>query len=267
MNAKPCMAMVLALGFAISAAEGGPSGTAAIETTAPAFRAVIPGVAVDSAIGHEDRAVFAAHLSGRVDGGLVVTGEVVNDGVTPITHVRVRVMYTSGAETLSKDTESLVAVISSDATGPFRVTFTGVSTFQGTLSAEVIGFEATADPGPSAKVTVTETTPFQIGPPDPVTRVIPYSTEVEKIRGTVTNTSNAPVTSMEVVLALYDGSGNVVFVTTSSMLQVPFQGTEENPVLLPGSTATFVAAIPKGRLLETGGTATWRGYLNATFAK
>jgi len=259
------VAGLAAFGVAIATVDASPRTTSA---DAPlAFRAVVPGLAVDSGPGEQPGQMGVAHLSARVDGGLVVTGEVVNHCCTPITNVRVRIVYTSGGTTLSKDTESLVSTISNGGTGPFRATFIGVTADDGTLRAEVIGFEAAAAPAPSASVSVTGAFPFQIGPPDPQTKEIPYSTEVQQLRGTVTNTSSTSLTGMQVVLAAYDGNGNVAFVTTSSLITVPFQATEMDPVLLPGTTGAFIASIPLGRLLEIEGAVTWRGYLNATPAQ
>ena len=118
-------------------------------------------------------------------------------------------------------------------------------------------------PAPSATFAFSGPHPFQIGPPDPKTGVIPYSTTVEELRGTVTNTSSASYGEMGVVVAAYDGLGRVVMVTTGTELSVPFQQAGQPAVLASGSTASFVAAIPIGLLLTFEGEVTIKGFLNA----
>ena len=162
-----------------------------------------------------------------------------------------------------RETESLVKVIEPGSTGPFRVYIAGITDTLGTVTAAVTSVEAASMPAPSATFAFSGPHPFQIGPPDPKTGVIPYSTTVEELRGTVTNTSDTRYGEMGVVVAAYDGLGRVVMVTAASELSVPFQQAGQAAVLLAGNSASFVAAIPIGLLLTFEGEVTIKGFLNA----
>ena len=162
-----------------------------------------------------------------------------------------------------RETESLVKVIEPGSTGPFRVYIAGITDTLGTVTAAVTSVEAASMPAPSAMFTFSGPYPFQIGPPDPKTGVIPYSTTVEELRGTVTNTSSASYEGIAILVAAYDGAGRVVMVTAASELSVPFQQAGQPAVLASGSTASFVAAIPIGLLLTFEGEVTIKGFLNA----
>lgn len=207
--------------------------------------------------------VTAAHLSQRVDGGLVVSGEVVNGTEANITAVEVAVTLDRSGSRTTKGTISLVRVIPPGGVGPFQVFYAGVTDTDGVISAEVTGFETTAEPAINATFAISGPYPFQIGPPDPKTQVIPYSTTLEQLRAQVTNTGSTALGDMDTVIVAYDGQGNVAFVTTGTEPSVPFQQAGEAPVLVPGQSGSFVAGIPIGLLLEIPGQVTLKGFMNA----
>ncbi len=241
-------------------------GPSAAAETAPAlaFRAFVPGMAADSSTQPDQASlVVATHLGQHLEGGLVITGEVVNGGSAAIAAVKVSVSHSANGAVTMRETESLVKVIEPGSTGPFRVYVPGITDTLGTVTAVVTSMEISSSSAPSAMFTFSGPYPFQIGPPDPKTGVIPYSTTVEELRCAVTNTSDTSYGEMGVVVAAYDGLGRVVMVTTGSELSVPFQQAGQPAVLASGSTASFVAAIPIGLLLTFEGEVTIKGFLNA----
>ncbi len=208
--------------------------------------------------------VTAGHLSQRVDGGLVVSGEVLNGSASNITSVQVTVTLNRNGSTSTKETVSLVTIIPPGGVGPFQVFYAGVTDTGGVISAEVSAFEATAEPATMVSFAISGPYPFQIGPPDPKTHVIPYSTTLSELRGQVTNTGTSAFAEMDTVVVAYDGQGNVAFVTTGTEPTVPFQVAGETPILQAGQSGSFIAGIPIGLLLQIPGEVTLRGFLNAT---
>ncbi|MGE3073550.1 MAG: hypothetical protein AB7N24_05610 [Dehalococcoidia bacterium] len=230
------------------------------------FHAFVPAMAADDApsVATETGSVAAEHLSQRIDGGLVVSGEVVNNTGANITSVEVALTLEHNGTAMTKETVSLVRVIPPGGVGPFQVFYAGVTDTGGTISAEVTSYETTSAPVVEATFAITGPYPFQVGPPDPKTQVIPYSTTLEQLRAQVTNTGSEALREMDTVIVAYDGQGNVAFVTTGTEPTVPFQAAGEAAVLQPGATGSFVAGIPIGLLLQIPGQVTLKGFMNAT---
>jgi hypothetical protein len=229
------------------------------------FRAVVPGLVADATapVSADASLVVAEHMTQRYESGLVVSGEVLNGTSQPIASVVVHIRVAKDGQTYDKVTETQLAVINPGGVGPFQTTVTGISSTDGTLTATIDSFAISDLSAPSAKFAISGPYPFQVGPPDPKTGEIPYSTVLEQLHGTVTNTGPLPIGDLEVVLVAYDVDGNVAYVTTGPRPQVPFQEAgDTNPVLQPQYTATFVAGIPIGLLNSLPGHVTWAGYLN-----
>lgn len=230
------------------------------------FRAFLPGMASDNSPSNlpGTTLVSAEHLSQRVDGGLVISGEVLNDSPANITGAQVRVTLRRNGVSATKDTVSFVRIIPPGGVGPFQVFFAGVTDTNGTISADVTGFGPATEPAIEAMFAISGPYPFQIGPPDAKSGVIPYSNTLEQLRGLVTNDGGLPLAEMDTVIVAYDGSGNVAFVTTGTEPTVPFQEAGDAAVLPPGQTGSFIAGIPIGLLLKVQGDVTLKGFLNAT---
>jgi hypothetical protein len=251
------LAGVVALAGA-SSALGAQSATA----DGLAYRLIVPGLAFDSGP-VATAAVQAGHLSSTNDGGLVVTGDVSNTSLNSITNVHVRVSAVVGDSTVTRETTTLVDAIGPGGRAPFRVVFALPGDTSGPVTAEVVSFDTVAA-APSATFAFAGPYPFQVGPPDAKTGAIPYSTVLDQLRGQVTNTSGQTLSGIGIVVAIYDGIGNVAWVGNGAELQAPFQEAGDEPVLLAGQTGSFIVGLPKGLLNTVPGQATFAGFVNAT---
>ncbi len=225
------------------------------------FRMVVPGLALDSGTA---AGVTAGHVSLRNDGGLVVTGDVTNGSSSVVSHVQLLVHATVGGVATTRQTSALVNSLKPGATAPFRVQFALPGDIAAGATVEVLGFETTALAPASGAFTFAGPYPFQVGPPDPKTGVIPYSSTIEELRGQVTNTGSRPLRAIEVLVAIYDGAGNVAWVGSGNDLQVPFEVAGVPQQLEVGQTGTFIVGIPIGLLASVPGHVTFQGFLNAS---
>lgn len=251
---------VLTLG-AIAALAGGVAFGHRPEASADAlpYRMLIPGLAVDAGA---TGIVSAGHVSAHNDGGLVVTGDVTNGTNGVVSNVRVRVHATSGGQPVTRETTALVTRIAPGGASPFSVRFSLPGETTG-LSVEVLGFDS-ATTAPAATFAFAGPYGFQIGPPDPKTGVIPYSTILEQLRGRITNQSGRPLQSIDIVVAIYDGDGNVAWVGNGADLQVPFEVAGGIQQLEDAHTGTFIVGLPVGLLGSVPGHPTIRGFVNAS---
>ncbi len=251
--------VVFALGLAASLAGGlatfrDESATAGVLP----YRMSIPGIAVDSG---ETGPVTAGHVSARNDGSLVVTGDVTNGTSVPISNVQLLVHATVGGQAVTRSASALVTRIAPGSTSPFNVTFALPGDLTG-ITVEVVGFDRSYE-APAATFAFAGPYPFQVGPPDPKTGKIPYSTVLEQLKGQVTNRSGRPISAIDIVVAIYDGSGNVAWVGTGAELQVPFEVPGGIQQLEDGQTGTFIVGLPIGLLNSVPGQSSIRGFLNA----
>lgn len=223
------------------------------------YRMLVPGIAVDAG---STGVLSAGHLSATNDGGLVVTGDVTNGTSGAVSNVRLLVHATVGGQAVTRETTALVARIAPGAVSPFSARFSLPGETAG-VTVEVLGFES-AGAAPAATFAFAGPYGFQIGPPDPKTGVIPYLTVLEQLRGQVTNRTGRPLQSIDIVVAIYDGSGNVAWVGGGAELQVPFEVAGGVQQLEDGQTGTFIVGVPIGLLGSISGHATIRGFVNAS---
>jgi hypothetical protein len=257
---------LLAATCLIAAFPRGEAGAGAEVANRLPYRAVLPATSSDGPAlsTPADGQVVVGHLGQRLDGGLVVAGEFINNSDSPVTAVKGELALTVGGREVRQPVESLIRTIQPGETAPFQVLVPSVTTLASQLSGVVLSFvTAVSQPAMPASFGINGPYPFQTGPPDPKTGVIPYSATVEQFRGTVTNRSEAPLHRLEVVVAAYDAAGNVLVVATTPSLSVPFASSTEDPTLAPGTTAEFVVGLPLGLTLRTPGSVTFKGFLNA----
>lgn len=227
------------------------------------FRMVVPGIAVDAG-NASPSAVRAGHVSLRNDAGLVVTGDVTNGTSTIVSAVRLKVTVVVDGTTITRETTALIDSLAPLGVSPFRVIFPVQGAVSGPAVIEVLGFEVESTAAPSASFAFAGPYPFQIGPPDPKTGVIPYSKTLEQLKGTVTNTSGATMTDVGMIIAIYDGSGSVAWVGVGADLQVPFPVVGQVQQLPAGQSGTFIVGLPIGLLNSIEGHSTIVGFINAT---
>lgn len=252
---------IVALGLA-AAVSGGVTirwHSPAAADTLP-HRLAVPGLAVDAG---PAPVVSAGHISARNDGGLVVTGDVTNGSGVAVASVRLLVHATVAGQPLTRETTALVSRLAPGGVSPFSVRFALPGETATGLNVEVLAYDQT-DAVPTASFAFSGPYPFQVGPPDPKTGTIPYSTILEQLRGQVTNQSSRPLQSIDIVVAMYDGDGNVAWVGNGAELQVPFEVAGGVQQLEDGQTGTFIVGIPIGLLGSISGHATIRGFLNAS---
>ncbi|MEO8540448.1 MAG: hypothetical protein ABI577_11965 [bacterium] len=226
------------------------------------FRMILPGVASDAEAA-PNASLVAAHIAATNDGGLVVTGDVTNYSATPVTNVHVTVSATISGTTATRDTTVLVETLAPGARGPFRAVFALPGDLNAPVAVTLASFEAGASP-PSASFSFAGPYPFQIGPPDAKTGVIPYSTVLDQLQAQLTNTTGSVIGEIDIVVAIYDGPGNVVWLGSGAELHVPFEQSGQPQVLAPGQSGSFFVGIPKGLLNGITGHATIVGFVNAT---
>lgn len=257
MRAKPLLLLGVAAALASVPSLSGHH--AASADTLP-YRMLVPGIAVDAGA---PGVVTAGHVSARNDGGLVVTGDVTNGTSGPVANVQLRVRATVAGQPVTRTTSAILNHIAAGATSPFSVSFALPGDAARGVSVEVISYEAAAT-APAAAFSFAGPFPFQVGPPDPKTGKIPYSTVLEQLHGQVTNQSGRPLQSMDIVVAIYDGDGAVAWVGNGADLQVPFEVAGGVQQLEDGQTGTFIVGLPIGLLGSIPGHATIRGFLNAS---
>lgn len=226
------------------------------------YRLALPGIAVDSGGSASTGSVIAGHVSARNDGGLVVTGDVTNATTGVVSNVRLLVHATVGGQAVTRETTAAVTRIAPNGISPFSARFALPGDAASGVSVDVLGFES-APAAPAATFSFAGPYPFQIGPPDPKTGVIPYSKVLEQLRGQITNTSGRPLRAIDIVVALYDGDGNVAWVGSGAELQVPFEVAGGIQQLEAGQTGTFIVGIPIGLLGSIAGHTTIQGFVNA----
>lgn len=223
------------------------------------YRMLVPGIAVDA---ESTGVVSAGHLSATNDGGLVVTGDVTNGTSGTVSHVRLLVHASIGGQAVTRETTALVDRIAPGAVSPFSARFSLPGEPSG-ISVEVLGFDS-AGAAPASTFAFAGPYGFQIGPPDPKTGVIPYSTVLEQLRGQITNQSGRPLQAIDIIVAIYDGNGNVAWVGSGADLQVPFEVAGGVQQLEDGQTGTFIVGVPIGLLGSISGHTTIRGFVNAS---
>lgn len=250
----------------IAAFATGEAGAGAEGANPLIYRAVLPATSSDGpALSNPaDGQVVVVHLGQRLDGGLVVAGEFINNTRSPVTAVKGELALTIGDREVRQPVESLIRTIQPGETAPFQVLVPSVTAAASQIRGAVLSFvAAVSQPATPVSFSINGPYAFQTGPPDPKTRVIPYSSTVEQFRGTVTNRSDTPLHQLEVVVAAYDAAGNVLVVATTPSLTVPFASSIEDPTLTPGTTAEFIVGLPLGLTLRTPGNITFKGFLNA----
>jgi hypothetical protein len=218
--------------------------------TAPLLhRLTIPGVAADTAGALDGPTtvsplVVARHISLRLTGGLTTYGEVYNGLDHAITGVSVHGVATAedGTPLGDRTVTALTKVIPAHGVGLFAIPFFGPAGAKPNVVAEVASYSGPPAPlDPPLAITLAGPKPVEIVTYDPKTHqpIVTLSATDSYLDGTVTNTTDHAITSISVMAAFYDGSGNVALVANATKVVAPFPQAGQEGVLQPGQTGAF----------------------------
>ena len=238
------------------------------------FRTTLPAIAADSVSPAPAPAlsplVATQGVTTSAVNGFVAYGEVHNGLDHTITDVMVTATFTAapGSAPVTRTFQTRVHEIGPGGNGLFRISFSGPTTASTQLQTVVSGYRDATAPAVTDAVSTTFSapTPQEFVVSDPVThksRVV-VSTDTYILSGTLTNHTDHALTNLEVVVAVYDGDGNVAIVSLSSAISTAYGDPAVPAVLNPGQGGTYTVPLSIPAYLGIPGSPRIAGYVNAT---
>lgn len=238
------------------------------------FHAFVPAIAADQASPDPAPALLPLVVTQGVTtsavNGFWAYGEVHNGLDHAISDVMVAATFTAapGSTPVTRTFQTRVHDIGPGGNGLFRISFSGPTSASTQLQTEVSSYRDATGPAVTDAVTTTFSapTPQEFVISDPVTHKtrIVVSTDTYILNGTLTNHTDHALTALEVVVAVYDGDGNVAIVSLSSAISVMYADPAVPAVLNPGQGGTYTVPLSIPAYLGIHGSPRIVGYVNAT---
>jgi len=185
-------------------------------------------------------------------GELRAYGEIVNGTAATIGEVVVEVTVTApGGKVLGHERgTSRLEAVAPGGVSPFGVLFEGVvNPGSVTVTAQVISVAAPAlDLAPGLVVTAQPPSNVVLSEDGGTTT----SATQLSVAGVVRNAGATRLEVAQVVIAIHDAAGNVVFAGFTNTFSMPFLDDDDAPVLGPGQSGSFQVLVPRGPIMAAG---------------
>lgn len=185
-------------------------------------------------------------------GELRAYGEIVNGTAGPIGAVVVELTATApGGKVLGRErATSRLEAVAPGGVSPFGALFEGVvSPGSVTVTAQVISVAAPAlEMHPALVVTAQPPTNVVLSEDGGTTT----SATQLSVAGVVRNAGETRVEVVQVVIAIRDAAGDVVFAGFTNAFSMPFLDDDDAPVLGPGQSGSFQVLVPRGPIMAAG---------------